>query len=31
MSLKHKENIVKLFGITNQFTEFDLDRVEKRI
>jgi Swt1-like HEPN len=29
MSLKHKENIVKLFGITNQFTEFDLDRVEK--
>lgn len=29
MSFKNKENIVKLFGITNQFTEFDLDRVEK--
>lgn len=29
MSFKNKENIVKLFGITNQFAEFDLDRVEK--
>jgi hypothetical protein len=29
MKFTDNENIVKLFGITNQFTEFDLDRVEK--
>jgi hypothetical protein len=30
MNLKGKENIVKLFGITNQFAELDLDRVETK-
>ena len=29
MRFNSNENLVKLFGITNQFTEFDLDRVEK--
>jgi len=29
MRFTDNENVIKLFGITNQFTEFDLDRVEK--
>lgn len=28
MKIKEPENLIKLFGITNQFTELDLDRVE---
>ena len=30
MKLGSSENAIKLFGITNQFTEFDLDRVEEK-
>jgi len=30
MKQNDKESIIKLFGITNQFTELDLDRVEKK-
>jgi hypothetical protein len=29
MSFKENENIIKLFGITNQFAEFDLNRIEE--
>lgn len=29
--MKEAENIIKLFGITNQFTELDLDRVEEKL
>ena len=29
--MKETENIIKLFGITNQFTELDLDRVEEKL
>lgn len=29
--MKESENIIKLFGITNQFAELDLDRVEEKL
>ncbi len=29
MKAKEDENVIKLFGITNQFLELDLDRIEK--
>ena len=29
MKFKDSENIIKLFGITNQFAEIDLDRIER--
>lgn len=29
--MKEAENIIKLFGITNQFAELDLDRVEEKL
>lgn len=29
MKAKEDENLIKLFGITNQFLELDLDRIEK--
>ena len=31
MKLKEPENLIKLFGIANQFTELDLDRVESTL
>ncbi|MBN8694670.1 MAG: hypothetical protein J0L69_15860 [Bacteroidetes bacterium] len=31
MKLKDSENLIKLFGIANQFTELDLDRVESSL
>jgi hypothetical protein len=31
MKFKDSENIIKLFGITNQIAEFDLDRVEGKL
>jgi hypothetical protein len=30
MKFTNSDNIIKLFGITNQFVEFDLDRVESK-
>lgn len=30
MKFKNKENLIKLFGITNQFVELDLDRIEEK-
>ncbi len=30
MKIKDPENLIKLFGITNQFTELDLDRIEAK-
>lgn len=30
MNYKYKENIVKLFGLANQFTELELDKVEQQ-
>lgn len=29
--MKNKENLIKLFGIANQFTELDLDRIEGKL
>src|SRR5690606_14248566 len=29
--MQESENIIKLFGITNQFAELDLDRVEEKL
>lgn len=31
MSMKDSENLIKLFGITNQFAELDLDRIETKL
>jgi hypothetical protein len=31
MKVKDPENLIKLFGITNQFVELDLDRIESKL